>query len=226
MSLGKSKNIIIGAASVYLGPSGTAKPAYEDTPTKKSYRETLDAAAGVYTTTGDGTLVTNWRSVGFTTDGLEIATDPTWDGVQVDQLLDDAKTFKSAMTFNLSTTFAEATLENLLIAWGQGDGSFASSGAGFDDAGVLVAGDKEIIVEAGSLGEAPLERGLIAIGNAVEKSGGGYGERVYHAYRVLSVESSSHTLARSEAVSIPVTFRALPDDGNGHYGLVRDRMMS
>jgi hypothetical protein len=113
----------------------------------------------------------------------------------------------------VATTFAEATLENLLIAWGQATSTLNS-----------FASYRQLDIDGGSLGAAPLERGLIAVGNAPEKtSSNNYGERTYHAYRVLSVESVSHTLARAEATVVPVTFRALPGD-NGKYGYVRDRM--
>lgn len=207
-----NKNIIVGAAQVYLGPAGTDRPAsVGGTP----YRDTMAAADGT-TATGVGTLVTNWRETGYTQDGLEVATDPTFDEVEVDQLLDSAVIFKSGMSVSISTTFAEATLENLLIAWGQVSSSLTSS---------VVNGEtvNELAIEAGSLGQAPVERGLIAIGNAVKTGSNAYGERVYHAYRVLSVEGASHTLARAEATTIPVTFRALPAD-NGRYGVVRDRL--
>lgn len=208
------KNIIIGAAQVYLGPAGTTKPTVAaGTP----YRTTMAPADGATggSTSGNGSAVTDWKGVGYTQDGLEVTTDPTWDNVEVDQMLDSAKIFKSGMSVNIATTFAEATLENLLIAWGQLSTS-ASSVAAFET---------EAAIEAGSLGAAPVERGLIAIGNAVEKAASNnYGERVYHAYRVLSVESSSHSLSRAEATTIPVTFRALPDDATSRYGTVRDRL--
>lgn len=205
------KNIIVGAAQVFLGPAGTDKPAFvSSTP----YRTTMAGADGS-TSTGVGTLVTNWKETGYTQDGLEVTTDPTFDEVEVDQLLDAARIFKSAMTVTIATTFAEATLENLLIAWGQLETTVSS----------VAAFENELAIEAGSLGAAPVERGLIAIGNAVEKAGSNnYGERVYHAYRILSVESSSHKLSRGEATTIPVSFRALPDDATARYGTVRDRL--
>jgi len=199
------KNIIIGAAQVYLGPSwdttngSNPAPAAVDNP----------ATSFVTTMNASGT----WTNVGYTQDGIEVATDPTWDDVEVDQLLDSAKIFKSGMSLTVATTFAEATLENLLVAWGQATSTLNS-----------FASYRQLDIDGGSLGAAPLERGLIAVGNAPEKVGtSNYGERTYHAYRVLSVESVSHTLARSEATVIPVTFRALPGD-NGKYGYVRDRM--
>lgn len=211
------KNIIVGAARVYIGPStsatadlGTSKPAFV---AGTRYSTTLAGADGS-TSTGVATTVTNWREVGYTQDGLEVATDPSWGEVEVDQLLDSAKIFKDGMSLSISTTFAEATLENLLVAWGQAASTVSSVGPN----------EQELAIEGGGLGDAPLERGLIAIGNAPEQaSGNAYGERVYQAYRVLSVEATTITNSRSEAATIPVTFRALPAD-NGRYGSVRDRL--
>lgn len=216
MALNK-KNIIVGAARVYLGPSTSAtaslaasKPAFVG---GTRYTTTMAGADGS-TTTGVATLVTNWREVGYTQDGLEVATDPSFGEIEVDQLLDSAKIFKDGMTLSISTTFAEATLENLLIAWGQAATTLSSVGV-FEN---------ELAIEGGTLGSAPLERGLIAVGNAPENaSGATYGERVYQAYRVLSVEATTIANSRAEASTIPVTFRALPAD-NGRYGSVRDRL--
>lgn len=195
------KNVIIGAASIFIGPSwdgtGTSPaPAVSGT---NSYRTTVAADA-------------NWRNVGYTQDGLAVATSPSYGEVAVDQLLDSVKIFKDGMSLTATTTFAEATLENLLVAWGIGSGNLTSG-----------ANSATLEIDGGSLGEAPLERGLIAVGNGPEKSGtNAYQERTYHLYRVLSVEGSSHSLARADATVIPVTFRALPAD-NGKYGVIRDR---
>lgn len=211
------KNIIVGAARIYLGPSvsataslGASKPAF----TAGTRYSTTMAGADGSTPGGLPTAVTSWKELGYTQDGLEVATDPSWGEVEVDQLLDSAKIFKDGMSLSISTTMVEATLENLLIAWGQGASTVSSVGA-FEN---------ELAIEGGSLGEAPLERGLVAIGNAPEQAAANsYGERVYQAFRVLSVEATSFTNSRSEATTIPVTFRALPAD-NGRYGSVRDRL--
>jgi hypothetical protein len=194
------KNVIIGAASIFIGPSwdgSGANPAPAVSGTD-SYRTTVSGASG-------------WTNVGYTQDGLAVATAPSYGEVAVDQLLDSVKIFKDGMSLTATTTFAEATLENLLVAWGQG--GTVSSGAN----------ENSIDIDGGQLGEAPLERGLIAVGNGPEKSGSNaYQERTYHLFRVLSVEGSSHSLARADATVIPVTFRALPAD-NGKYGIIRDR---
>jgi hypothetical protein len=198
------KNIIVGAAKVFIGPSldpvgGAAA---------------LTTLKGVVSRTWNGDA--SWRDVGYTQDGLEVANDPSWGEVEVDQLLDAAKIFKDGMGFTVNTTFAEATLQNLLVAWGQADSWSTGSASGTTT--------NEIDIDGGALGEAPKERGLVAVGNAPEKStDNSYGERTYFLYRVLSVDAASHSLARADATTIPVSFRALPAD-NGKYGSVRDRM--
>lgn len=197
---GNKKNIIVGAASIFIAEYGTALPAaVAATP----YRTTMEGDAG-------------WRDVGYTQDGLEVATDPSFGEVEVDQLLDAAKIFKDGMGLSISTTMAEATLENLLVVWGQTDDSLTSS--------AVSGGTEETFdIEGGALGDAPLERTLAAVGNGPELDNSNkYKERIYHAYRVLSVEGSSHSLARADATVLPVTFRALPED-DGRYGIIRDR---
>lgn len=211
MPLGNKRNILVGASAVFLGPAGTVKPA---TVTRASFLSGAAQDGGPAQTFGTGSAVTDWRNVGYTQDGLEISNDPSYGEVEVDQLLDTPAMFKDGMTFSISTTFAEATLENLLIAWGQAASTLAST-----------ASDKTLTLKGGALGEAPIERGLIAIGNAPKAAGqSAYRERVYHAYNVLSVEGSGHTMARAEATVIPVTFRAMPDDTTGDYGTIRDSL--
>lgn len=206
-TLGNKKNIIVGAARIFVGPSLDPVNAAAAVTALKATGSTKQAD---HMDTQNG-----WRNVGFTQDGLEVATDPSWGEVEVDQLLDSAKIFKDGMSVTLSTTFAEATLDNLLIAWGQSDETLTSSGP-----------VREIDIESGELGAAPLERGLVAVGNGPEVAGGNnYSERTYFAFRVLSVEASTHSLARAEATTVPVTFRALPAD-NGKYGSIRDRVVS
>lgn len=208
MALGNKRNILVGAAAVFLGPAGTNRPADTDL-TRENMLEDANGS-----TTGTGTAVSDWRNVGFTQDGVEIASDPSYGEVEVDQLLDTPVMFKDGMGFSINTTFAEATLENLLIAWGQALDTLSST-----------ATEKELRIAGGALGEAPVERGLIAIGNAPKAAGAtAYRERAYHAFNVLSVEGSGHTMARAEATVIPVSFRAMPDDVSGDYGIIRDAL--
>lgn len=221
--LGKAENIIVGAASLYMGNEGvddvTVKPAFvnETAPGDgdgKSYRETLQGTTAVPVVHDpaetDASEATAWRPVGFTQEGLEISYEPDYGDVEVDQLLDSAVVFKQSMRVSLNTTLAEATLYNLMVAWGQSGSTLTGT-----------AGEQELDIEGGSLGEAPVERPFIAVGNS-PRDGGKYGERVYHAYRTLNVEASTHSMRRNENTGIPVSFRALPAD-NGLYGKIKDR---
>ena len=216
--LGKVENVVVGAASLYVSNEGvddvTVKPAFvpETTPGAgdgESYRDTLEGVAWDPTIT-DTSLASAWKPAGFTQEGLEISYEPDYGDVEVDQLLDSALVFKQSMRVSLNTTLAEATLYNLMLAWGQS----AASLTGTD-------GEQELDMEGGSLGEAPIERGFIAVGTS-PREGGKYGERVYHAYRTLNVEQSTHSMRRSENTGIPVAFRALPAS-SGLYGKIKDR---
>lgn len=210
--LGNSENVIVGAALLYVGNVvGTAndvtdKPLFElDT----SYKTTLDATAWD-AAEDDPTEAAAWRPAGYTQEGLEISYEPDFGDVEVDQVLDSVLTFKQAMRMSLNTTLAEATLFNLMVAWGQSPSTLTTDASG-----------AELDIQAGELGEAPIERPFIAIGNS-PREGGKYGERVYHFYRTLNVEQSTHSLRRNENTGIPVSFRALPAN-NGLYGRARDR---
>ena len=208
---GQKKNVIVGAARIFLGDAvaeaadvAAWAPAAVDgdgtTTFDDPYGDTVEADAA-------------WTDVGFTQEGLEVAYSPEYGEVEVDQLLDTPRMFKQAMNLSLNTTLAEATLTNLMVSWGQREDT------------LTLTGDPVLNIEGGALGEAPVERGLIAVGNGPEDlTTGRYAERTYFAYRVLSVEASSHALRRNEATVFPVSFRALPID-TGRYGQVRDRVL-
>ena len=111
-SRGSSSNIIVGAAALFThnaGPIGydsadgkiTDEQALVDLPamtaSSTSYKETLSNDSA-------------YTNVGYTSNGLELAFQPDFGEVAVDQLLDVARLFKQGMTVNLNTSFAEATL--------------------------------------------------------------------------------------------------------------------
>ena len=172
-----------------------------------SYIDSLNAID-----TTPGTTGAAYRNVGYTNNGLQITYNPTYDSVTVDQLLDTAKLFKSAMEVMIATEFAEGTLENVLAVFGQKQSTLSS--------GVLG-------LEAGALGAAPVERQLIAVGQAPTTDASSKTERVYYARRVLSVQQSQFSLARNAASTFPVTFRLLPSGASGdagsEYGVIIDR---
>ena len=212
---GTSTNIIVGAAALFTYNDGeladTDLPAYE-----------VEGAVGNATGTYRETLSKNdsgFENVGYTMNGLEIQFQPDFGEVQVDQVLDVAKLYKQGMQVNLNTAFAEATLENLLFSLaGKDEDLTASAGA----TGIK-AGSPTLNLSAGDIGECPVERGLVAVGpgtgdcNPNEQI-----ERIYVAYRALSIESVTVSAKRDEPTMYEVSFRLLPND-NASYGKIVDR---
>jgi hypothetical protein len=200
---GSSNNIIVGAAALFTYEAGVLAdadmPAYvEDV----SYKTTLSADA-------------DFRNVGYTMNGLELQFQPDFGEVSVDQVLDVAKLYKQGMQVNLNTTFAESTLENLLFALASKDSNLST-----------VAGNPTLNLSAGDIGECPVERGLVAVGPGTgDCAASDEIERVYVAYRALSIESVTVGAKRDEATMFEVSFRLLPND-NGSYGKIVDRTVA
>lgn len=205
---GNSNNIIVGAASFFVADTvldGTTLPAFTST---ESYRQTLTNELG-------------FTNIGYTTNGLELQFQPDFGEVQVDQLLDVAKLYKQGMQVNLNTSFAEATLENLLIALAYGDTQLGAA------SGKQTSTGQVLNLSAGQLGECPVERGIIAVGPGTgDCEIGSSLERVYAAYRALSIENVTVSAKRDEASMFEVSFRLLPDDTEGSYGKIIDRTVT
>jgi len=214
-SRGSSSNIIVGAAALFThdaGPigldvdgkitdtqAGTDLPVF--TASATSYKTTL-SADDAYT------------NIGYTSNGLELAFEPDFGEVAVDQLLDVARLFKQGMTVNLNTSFAEATLENLLVAIAADGGDLSPETAGL----------QTLKMSAGDIGDVPLERGLVAVGPG-SGSAADPKERIYVAYRALSIESVTVSAKRDEASMFEVSFRLLPND-DASYGRIVDRSLA
>jgi hypothetical protein len=179
----------------------------------ESYITTLNGV-DVDATTSSATTGAAYRNVGYTNNGLQITYNPSYGSVTVDQLLDSAKLFKETMEVMIATEFAEGTLENVLGVFGQSAATLTESG-------------KKLGLAAGALGEAPVERQLVAVGQAPTTAASSKTERVYYARRVLSVQQSQFSLARNAASTFPVTFRLLPSgasaDAGAEYGTIVDR---
>ncbi len=236
---GNAKNILVGASPLFLSVDDSTVTGYDDSmeagvenagtaivsPATKgpstlvpefdvseSYIKTLNA---LDVNPDGGLTAAAYRNVGYTNNGLQITYNPTYDSVTVDQLLDTAKLFKSAMEVMIATEMSEGTLENILVVFGQGKETLNE-----------VDGNDVLGLEAGALGAAPTERQLIAIGQAPTVVGPNT-ERVYYARRVLSVQQSQFSLARTNPTTFPVTFRLLPSGESTHagseYGKIIDR---
>ena len=115
---------------------------------------------------------------------------------------------------------SEGTLENIAAVFGQAASTLS------DNALAGTANVKTLGLEAGALGAAPTERQLIAVGQA-PTADSTTSERVYYARRVLSVQQSQFSLARTTPTTFPVTFRLLPDAAyaGSEYGKIIDRVL-
>ena len=206
---GTSANIIVGAAALFAFENGEMTDA--DLPKSVndvSYKTTLSTDP-------------DFRNVGYTSNGLELAFAPDFGEVSVDQVLDVAKLYKQGMTVNLNTSFAEATLENLLLALARPKSDAYVGGA----QGTFGAEDT-LDLSAGELGECPVERGLVAVGPGTgDCEVGSSIERIYLAYRALSIESVTVSAKRDEATMFDVSFRLLPND-TASYGKIVDRTLA
>jgi hypothetical protein len=210
-SRGSSANIIVGAAALFTyepstGASELSEVDLPDVVEGISYRETLT----------DDAL---FRNVGYTMNGLEINFQPDFGEVQVDQLLDVAKLYKQGMQVNLNTAFAESTLENLLFALAGKDADL-----GFAGSEEFAAGSPTLNLSAGDIGECAVERGMVAVGPGTGDCAiGDQIERIYVAYRALSIESVTVSAKRDEPTMFEVSFRLLPNDADASYGKIVDR---
>lgn len=207
---GTSTNIIVGAAALFVADS-VLTPAGGTNPVAA-----FDANESFKTTLSDDADYTN---VGYTMNGLELQFQPDFGEVAVDQVLDAAKLYKQGMKVNLVTAFAEATLENLMLAVAYKADKL--SGTKSTSAGQVLD------LSAGDIGECPVERGIVAVGPGTgDCADSSYVERVYTAYRALSIDNVTVSAKRDAPSMFEVTFRLLPEDTSGSYGKIVDRTWS
>ena len=222
---GNAKNILVGASPLFLSNIDVTDTDYVENAEPGSATAGAFASGVSYTSTLNAQDQTagsmGYRNVGYTNNGLQITYNPTYDAVTVDQLLDSAKLFKSAMEVMIATEMSEGTLENVLVVFGQKSDTLTETGTG-------LTSKKTLGLEAGALGAAPTERQLIAVGQAPTADATAT-ERVYYARRVLSVQQSQFSLARNTPTTFPVTFRLLPSGDSAYagqeYGKIIDRVL-
>ena len=211
-TIGDSKQIIVGAAALFVNVAGSelVPSTLPEFVKGEAYVETLAGNAG-------------FRNVGFTSNGLEMQFQPDFGEVQVDQILDSAKLFKQGMKVNLRTSFAEATLENLLIAIAAPASDLTTGTSKAPGVAGTGATTTTLNLSSGKLGECPVERGLVAVGPGTGDCTAANGkERIYVAFRSLSMDSVTIAAKRDTATTFEVSFRLLPN-GTGSYGHLVDR---
>jgi hypothetical protein len=187
-------NIVVGEATIKLGPSANA---------------TTIAA------------MDNFADVGATQNGVEISWEPDIVDIEIDQYGDAAKLIQSKVKVMVKTTLAEATLNNLAIAWNYDDETDG------DDikANLAGSGASTNTFLFGSQNVYPREKGLVIVGSAPGSSAAAIKTRSYYTKRAVSMESSMISMKRAEATMFAVGFRILPktEDTNYEYGKIIDQ---
>jgi hypothetical protein len=202
-SRGTSNNIIVGAAALFIADTTLTPATLEDFDASESFKDTLQANS-------------DYTNVGYTMNGLELQFQPDFGEVQVDQILDVARLYKQGMQVNMATAFAEATLENLIVALAYQDSEVSGNKA--------ASTGRALNLSAGDIGDVPVERGIVAVGPGTGNPlTADTVERVYTAYRALSIENVTVAAKRDEASMFEVSFRLLPEDTSGSYGKIVDR---
>jgi hypothetical protein len=268
--MGNVKNIIVGAARVFVSNgSGSNRPDLNNTATFPVTLGTGSAVTGGVTNVSSnvsaaqylGTTASGfWRDMGYTNNGVEISYEPGYGEVMVDQLLDAARLFKQTLKILIKTEITEGTLENLNVVLGQSDSvtTYSPGAIGGTEAteATLTTYNNSVTalrLSAGALGDTPVERSLVLVGQAPGQTGRLYDtaatsssganvtvanqpdisaikkkERVYVARRVVQMNTTAHALKRDSATVFPVEFRCLPDDADAfdgsEYGFIIDRV--
>jgi len=157
--------------------------------------------------------------IGATQGGVEISWEPDMVDIEIDQYGDAAKVIQSKVKVMLKTTLAEATLNNLAIAW--------SYDREDDGADILVNNDgaNTKTFMFGSQSVYPYEYALQIVGNAPGSTASVTKTRKFNTKRAVSFESSMISMKRAEATMFAVSFRILPNpaDTGYEYGKIIDQ---
>lgn len=173
---------------------------------------------GASNTTMTGNDFDALPSVGGTQGGVEITWEPDMVDIEVDQYGDAAKVIQSKVKVMLKTTMAEATLNNLAVAW-----SYDSTTDGAD---ILSNNDgaNTRTFMFGVQNVYPYEKAVQIEGNAPGSTASTTKTRKFRTKRAISMESSTISMKRAEATVFAVSFRILPvsSDVNYEYGKIID----
>lgn len=155
-------------------------------------------------------------NVGATQEGVNIGWEPDMVDIEVDQFGDAARVVQSMTKVTVSTTLAEATLENLAHAWGY------AKDVGAAEPGLQTGGTD---FNVGIHSVYPEEKVIQFVGNAPGSTATTTLTRTYTCYRAIQYSASEHSLQRAENSAFPTEFRILPDPSQTgkEYGTIVDQ---
>jgi hypothetical protein len=248
---GSNANIIVGAAALFVTKDSASLDA-TNVPTfidGESYKETLALRETVkFRNVG---YTNNGLEIAFAPDFGEVMVDQLLDTAKIfkqGMKVTLKTTLAEATLENLLLAIAgkkedfgidnlgTGTETNVLATLGLPQTAGAFTLATLTGTGVTTGGtgtNTFLNITSGDLGDYPIERGIIAVGpglatatpNSVAATTDtldNQSERVYVAYRAVSIDSVTVSAKRDAATSFEVSFRLLPDN-NGAYGKIVDR---
>ena len=160
----------------------------------------------------------SFGDIGATQNGVEISWEPDMVDIEIDQFGDAARVIQSKVKVMVKTTLAEATLNNLALAW-----NYDSVGTDDVIANNDGANTKSFLFGAQTV--FPYEKALVITGTAPNSSAGGVKTRKFYTKRAISMEASNISMKRAEASVFAVGFRILPkvEDTGYEYGKIIDQ---
>ena len=185
-------NIVVGEATIKVGDSANAT--------------TINA-------------MDSFTDLGATQNGVEISWEPDMVDIEIDQFGDAARIVQSKVKVMVKTTMAEATLNNLALAW-----NYDSVGTTDVVANNDGANTKTFLFGAQTV--FPYEKALVIQGYAPGTTAGATKTRKFYTKRAISMESTTLTMKRAEASVFAVGFRILPkvEDTGYEYGKIIDQI--
>jgi hypothetical protein len=185
-------NIVVGEATLKLGDSANAT--------------TISAMDG-------------FADLGATQNGVEISWEPDMVDIEIDQFGDAARIVQSKVKVMVKTTLAEATLNNLALAWNYDQNTGGAAIVNNND------GANTQTFKFGAQTVFPYEKALVITGTAPNSAAGAIKTRKFYTKRAISMEASNVTMKRAEASVFAVGFRILPktDDTGYEYGKIVDQ---
>lgn len=159
-----------------------------------------------------------FSDIGATQNGVEISWEPDMVDIEIDQFGDAARVIQSKVKVMVKTTLAEATLNNLALAWNY-------DSVGTTDVVVNNDGANTKSFLFGAQTVFPYEKSLVITGTAPNSAAGGVKTRKFYTKRAISMEASNISMKRAEASVFAVGFRILPkvEDTGYEYGKIIDQ---
>ena len=160
----------------------------------------------------------SFSDLGATQNGVEISWEPDMVDIEIDQFGDAARIIQSKVKVTVKTTMAEATLNNLALAW-----NYDSVGTDAVKANNDGANTKTFLFGAQTV--FPYEKALVIQGTAPGSAAGAVKTRKFYTKRAISMEATQLTMKRAEASVFAVGFRILPktEDTGYEYGKIIDQ---